>query len=325
LGWGRSRSGSGIALTGLVLLLAFSARGQEKAPTVEKKPVIAEKAAPSATAYAGMETCAGCHEEIAKPFGKNPHAVLETTESLGWKGRACEACHGPGAKHADSLDAADILNPGKAAPERANAVCLSCHRNQTVQTNHIQSSHAKNEVACVACHSVHKGPEALLPRKFATVNGICTSCHSATLAAFHKPYAHRLPQNAMSCVDCHDPHGTPLAKPVSNVFGNDTACLKCHGDLRGPFVFDHAPMRVEGCSSCHAPHGSANPKMLTRREVRFVCLECHSNMPVLAASGPHLLGTVPPAFHDLRSPQYQNCTICHVKIHGSNVNRSLLR
>jgi predicted CXXCH cytochrome family protein len=31
--------------------------------------------------------------------------------------------------------------------------------------------------------------------------------------------------------------------------------------------------------ACHQPHGSANPRMLTRHEVRFVCLECHSNLP----------------------------------------------
>jgi len=37
------------------------------------------------------------------------------------------------------------------------------------------------------------------------------------------------------------------------------------------------------------------------------------------------LGVVPPAFHDLRSPVFQNCTVCHQKIHGSYVDRNLLR
>src|SRR2546430_10607074 len=37
--------------------------------------------------------------------------------------------------------------------------------------------------------------------------------------------------------------------------------------------------RFEGCGSCHEPHGSANPRMLTKQEVRFVCLECHANLP----------------------------------------------
>jgi hypothetical protein len=62
--------------------------------------------------------------------------------------------------------------------------------------------------------------------------------------------------------------------------------------------------------------------MLTRQEVRFVCLECHSNLPV---ANPPALGVVPPAFHDLRSPRFRNCTICHSKIHGSYVDGNLLR
>ena len=39
-----------------------------------------------------------------------------------------------------------------------------------------------------------------------------------------------------------------------------------------------------------------------------------------------LTGVVPPAFHDdLTSPRFRNCTICHQKIHGSYIDRNLLR
>ena len=60
---------------------------------------------------------------------------------------------------------------------------------------------------------------------------------------------------------------------------NEPGCFNCHGDKRGPFTFEHAPVRFEGCQACHEPHGSANPRMLTRANVRFVCLECHANLP----------------------------------------------
>src|SRR5262249_54740155 len=93
-------------------------------------------------------------------------------------------------------------------------------------------------------------------------------------------------------------------------------------DKRGPFVFEHAPVRFEGCSACHEPHGSANPRALTRAEVAPVCLECHAILPAAAAKTP---GVVPPAFHDLRSPRYRNCTICHQKIHGSYADSNLPR
>ena len=117
-----------------------------------------------------------------------------------------------------------------------------------------------------------------------------------------------------------------LVQVIRAFAGNEPGCLQCHTDKRRPFAFEHAPMRLEGCGACHEPHGSANPRMLTRHEVRFVCLECHANVGVSAASNTASpLGSVPPSFHDLRSPRFQNCTICHQKVHGSYVNRSLLR
>ena len=85
-------------------------------------------------------------------------------------------------------------------------------------------------------------------------------------------------------------------------------------------------MREEGCASCHEAHGSSNAKMLIRQEVRLVCLECHVNLPNQPGrTATAVMGVVPPAIHDLTSPQYRNCTICHQKIHGSYTDRSLLR
>jgi DmsE family decaheme c-type cytochrome len=100
--------------------------------------------------------------------------------------------------------------------------------------------------------------------------------------------------------------------------GNETGCIKCHGDKRGPFPFEHAPVRMESCSSCHEPHGSVNPRMLTRHNVGQLCLECHT---ISSAT----LAGVPPGFHDTRSPRFQNCTVCHSKIHGSFASSDFLR
>jgi DmsE family decaheme c-type cytochrome len=128
----------------------------------------------------------------------------------------------------------------------------------------------------------------------------------------------------MSCVDCHNPHGT-MRPAMTQIFAaNEPGCLNCHGDKRGPFTFEHAVVRFEGCGSCHEPHGSANPRMLARQEVRLVCLECHANLPGTPNTNA-ALGVVPPAFHDVRSPRFRNCTICHQKVHGSYADRNLLR
>ena len=285
---------------------------------------VAHDAAP-ASPYVGSEACAVCHEDTAKAFAKTPHHVADGTDKKrGFAGRACESCHGPGAKHAESAAAADIRNPGKLAAAQIDQVCLACHLNQPTHAGRLGSSHARDQVACTTCHKIHAaGSEVLVARKTEAINQQCESCHVAVAAQFQKPFHHKLPEGAMSCVDCHNPHGS-MKQAMTQSFGaNEPGCLNCHGDKRGPFTFEHGPVRFEGCSTCHAAHGSANARMLDRPQVRQVCLECHANLP--AFNGTRTIGVVPPAFHDLLSPRYQNCTVCHQKIHGSYIDRNLLK
>ena len=304
-----------------LLLSATSGGAQEKAsaPAPSKEP-------PKPAEYVGSDTCQACHEDIFNAFQKNPHHQVETDKKRGFDTKACESCHGPGSKHAESMSAADIRNPAKIAPAAADKVCLTCHLNQPTQVGRISSSHARNQVACVACHSVHKnGPDGLVVRKIPDINKLCSSCHQDVWASFQRPYTHKLPQGAMSCVDCHNPHGTFEARSLQTVSANEPGCLKCHGDMAGPFVYEHAPVRMEGCMACHQPHGSSNPRMLTRQVVRLVCQECHSNFQALPTAKVGTMGSIAPAFHDTNSPRFQNCTNCHQKVHGSYVNRDLLK
>jgi DmsE family decaheme c-type cytochrome len=164
----------------------------------------------------------------------------------------------------------------------------------------------------------------LAPRQPAAINQLCAGCHLNVWAQFQKPNHHKLPEGAMSCVDCHNPHGSVRPAMTQSFAANEPGCLNCHGDKRGPFTFEHAAVRFDGCTACHEPHGSANPRLLARPQVRLVCLECHASLPVVQNTN-SALGVVPPAFHNLISPRYQNCTVCHQKIHGSYVDRNLLK
>jgi len=287
------------------------------------QPSPAPAAEKPSSPYAGSAACQLCHEDIYNAFLKtNPHHQVDADKRRGWEGRACESCHGPAQKHTDSASAADIRNPAKLAAAAADKICLTCHLNQPTQIGRLQSSHAKDQVACTTCHKVHSAGE-LVARKPAAVNQLCAGCHANVWAQFQRPSHHRLPEGAMSCVDCHNPHGSVRAAMTRIFAANEPGCLNCHGDKRGPFTFEHGPVRFEGCATCHEPHGSANPRMLVRQEVRLVCLECHANLPNGNKTG--TIGVVPPAFHDLRTPQFQNCTVCHQKVHGSYVDRNLLK
>jgi DmsE family decaheme c-type cytochrome len=283
-----------------------------------------EQQQPSGPAeYMGSVVCQGCHDEIFAKFQKaNPHRILETDKTRGWEEKACESCHGPGSKHAESTSAADIINPVKLKPSTADRNCLRCHINQPTNAGRVHGGHARNQVACVSCHSVHT------PRRAAEMRTAqCTTCHTSVWAQFQKPYRHNLPEGSMTCVDCHNPHGGMPHKlsAMRNTSTREPGCFKCHGDKRGPFTFEHAPVKLEGCATCHQPHGSANPRMLTRHEVRFQCMECHTNLPQTTLERSAELGGIPPAFHNLLSPRFRNCTVCHSRIHGSHVSRNFTR
>src|SRR5579859_6572083 len=81
-------------------------------------------AAPQDASFAGSETCQTCHEDIYKALLRSPHGKVEQDSRRGWKGRACESCHGAGQKHAESADAAAISNPLKLSAAAADKVCL---------------------------------------------------------------------------------------------------------------------------------------------------------------------------------------------------------
>jgi len=275
--------------------------------------------------YAGSEACGTCHEEISNAFAKSPHHEVETEQKRGWQGRACESCHGPAQKHTESASADDIRQPAKLAFTEADKICLGCHLNEPTHVGRLQNSHARNQVPCTACHQIHaKGPFGLAARPASAINEQCSSCHLSVWAQFQRPNHHKLPEGNMSCVDCHNPHGS-IRPAMTQIFAaNEPGCFNCHGDKRGPFTFEHGPVRFQGCPTCHEVHGSANPRMLTRQVVDLVCLECHANLPTVN-NRTGTIGVVPPAFHNLNVPLFQNCTVCHQKIHGSYVDRNLLK
>ena len=193
--------------------------------------------------------------------------------------------------------------PRSSPPRRPTSICLTCHLNQPTQVGRLQSSHAKDQSpAPRATRSTRNGADGLVVRKPAAINEQCASCHLNVWAQFQKPNHHKLPEGAMTCVDCHNPHGSIRPAMTQCFAANEPGCFNCHGDKRGPFTFEHGPVRFEGCGSCHEPHGSANPRMLTRQDVRFVCLECHASLPTV--NNTRTIGVVPPSFHDLRSPRF---------------------
>jgi DmsE family decaheme c-type cytochrome len=214
---------------------------------------------------------------------------------------------------------------GKAGSDET---CMLCHDVTTDRMSRKSGMHANsNQVNCLTCHSIHaadpRSPHLVAKPQLA----LCGSCHTQAASMRNKPYAHRLDRGGMTCSTCHEPHGRratgeqsrALAGHLRTTRAGEVPCLSCHTEKRGPFVFSHGGTEVGECTTCHETHGSSNPKMLVRATVKQVCIECHS--PIGAGT----LGSQPPSFHNLSLPRYQNCTTCHVAVHGSNRDPQLLK
>jgi DmsE family decaheme c-type cytochrome len=269
--------------------------------------------AAQASEYAGGDACFACHD-IEAAFKKNPHYKTWTDQSLAWSERGCETCHGPAQAHIDGGgDIGQILSFKTASPQKISDTCLDCHLQQVERANFMGSEHGLNSVACTECHSVHTPQESVGLLK-ARTPALCYDCHGEVRPEFNKPFHHKVHEGLMKCTDCHNQHGSFARKQLRESTGTDQVCFTCHADKQGPFVFEHAPVKLEGCTLCHQPHGSVNARLLKRHQVNTLCLECHTETPGI----PEAVGV--PTFHSQTNPRYVNCTVCHVNIHGSNLN-----
>jgi DmsE family decaheme c-type cytochrome len=281
--------------------------------------------------YVGSNVCKTCHPDVWSTFFKNPHYKSIASGKAKPEDTGCEGCHGPGQAHVQARGGkATIVAFSELGPKGTLDACLRCHGQTLARANIRRSVHTQEDVVCSNCHSIHKSPtpKFLLAKRQAE---LCYSCHTSVRAQFAMPFKHRVNEGVVQCTDCHNPHGSfaptwrMASRPamVEQADANEEACLKCHRDKRGPFVYEHAAVRVEGCKSCHNPHGSTNARLLKHPVVATICLECHNNMATFGRRNTVI--PRPDALHNMADPRYQNCTTCHPRIHGSNVESYFMR
>jgi hypothetical protein len=92
-------------------------------------------------AYAGQQQCVLCHEDEGKTRAEGKHARV-----------ACEACHGPLAKHAD--------DPGALVPKLPDVatLCVRCHEKNAGKPSgfpQVVSAEHSGGMVCNTCHKPH--------------------------------------------------------------------------------------------------------------------------------------------------------------------------
>jgi len=294
------------------------------APSVWAQPA-------STSAFVGSNVCRTCHPDIWSTFYKNPHYKSIASGKEPPERTGCESCHGPGQPHVQARGGKQTIVAFSQLQSKAILDnCLRCHAETLSRANIRRSAHTLNDIVCTNCHSIHKSPvpKYLLAMKQAD---LCYTCHAEVRSQFSMPFKHRINEGFMVCTDCHNPHGAfaptwrMASRPhlVDQSPVNEEPCLKCHSEKRGPFVYEHEPVRVDGCETCHYPHGSTNSRLLRRPVVLTLCLTCHNGADGFGRQNAGIL-TITPS-HNLADPRYQNCTNCHVRIHGSNADALFMR
>lgn len=260
--------------------------------------------------YAGAETCYKCHKAIKQSgYANTTHGKIFMLNASGpEQALGCEACHGPAATHADRAGEEEgdslYINNFTHTPENAawiNSRCLSCHQGKGHTQNWEASAHAMKGLSCVSCHTMHSGDGKVAQKK-------CESCHVEQRAKLNRASHMPVREGLMGCTNCHNPHGSAGERSLKFNTVNDV-CYQCHAEKRGPFLWEHAPVRAN-CTTCHDPHGSNHASLLKMR-ITAQCQSCHqqfSHPGALYDGG---------AVRNVRST-VKACVNCHSMIHGSN-------
>ena len=267
--------------------------------------------------YVGEARCAGCHALEQEHWAHTVHAkIFRAAPKNGLAAKGCEACHGPGAKHlenaADPTAIIAFTRKRDVPVETQNAQCLQCHQGR--ERMFWQGSiHQTSRLGCADCHNPMARFSAAGLLAKSTTSETCFTCHQEQRTEFRKRSHMPLLEGKLSCSDCHNPHGS-VTRPLLKADSVNQVCYACHAEKRGPFIWEHAPVR-KSCSECHLPYGSSHESLLSAARP-FLCQQCHANVShpasLLARSN------LPRAqFPDERAMN-RSCSNCHSQIHGSN-------
>lgn len=300
------------ATRGPDLIQAANAQSAEPGKKLEKDLLAAAE-----FAARGAESCLRCHDKAPATLILHTAHAVKADARTPFAAHACESCHGASPEHMQRPreeagprppPAVSFGKKSKNTVAEQNEVCLTCHTGGN-RMNWKGSPHHVSDTSCVSCHDLHTTNDRVASRK--TQPFVCFDCHKEQRAQAQRRSHHPIIEGLVTCSECHNPHGSPTDKLLVGMTLNDT-CYGCHAEKRGPFLWEHAPVR-EDCSYCHVPHGAVQPRLLKAR-APYLCQECHSVQQHPGNLYPS--ATQPPtAGHQFFA---KACLNCHSQVHGSN-------
>ncbi len=203
--------------------------------------------------------CQACH--TVNNLG---NAVTDT--SVAWRSTKdaryhdvqCESCHGPGLEHINLPTRGQMLPSIKADTGRSvTDGCAECHSG----SHHPFVEDWRRSRHATSFTRAYNGSTATAPEIPGGPRAACQGCHigQAVLANWgvntnykDKNFATSATGQGVTCVVCHDPHGSSNPKqlrfPVDSRDPDNNLCVKCHNRRGSP---DFAGTR----NTPHASHG----------------------------------------------------------------------
>lgn len=203
--------------------------------------------------------CQACH--TVSNLG---NAVTDTT--VGWRSTKdaryqdvqCESCHGPGLQHVGSPTRGQMLPSIKADTGRAiTNGCSECHSG----SHHPFVEDWRKSRHATSYTRAYNGTTATAPEVPGGPRSACQGCHIGQAVMSNwgvntnytdKTFATNATGQGVTCVVCHDPHGSSNPKqlryPIDSRDPDNNLCVKCHNRRGNP---DFTGSR----DTPHAPHG----------------------------------------------------------------------
>jgi len=192
-----------------------------------------------------LTECAGCHVT-----GLVDTDQKEARDAWAENGIGCEACHGPGARHANAKNPEKpdtIFNPGNFHDAmRADMVCGRCHT-RGISSDGVHFYPAGYEHG-MDYRAIFR-EESRANDKFFWPDGSSRTNHQQFID-FRES---KMFAAGVKCWACHNPHKSSANGGADLRLSGNALCRSCHIQEGGPRNLTHAIHDNGNCLACHMP------------------------------------------------------------------------